>query len=196
MLQDKLSGYRLILASQSPRRQMLLEGLDLNFEVILIPEIDESIPDNLFGKDIAIYLSKHKAQTYKSILNSKTIVITADTIVWYNNQVLNKPIDKYDAVNMLKMLSGQMHIVYTGVCISTINREITFCSETKVWFRELNDNEINFYVDKYNPYDKAGAYGAQEWIGYVAIEKIEGSYFNVMGLPVQQLYNELETFIK
>lgn len=195
MLQDKLSEYNLILASQSPRRQMLLKGLDLNFEVIVIPEIDESIPDNLFEKDIAIYLSKHKAQSYKPILNNKTIVITADTIVWYDNKVLNKPLDKSEAIQMLKMLSGQMHIVYTGVCISTLNREITFCSETKVWFRNLSDSEIEFYVEKYKPYDKAGAYGAQEWIGYVAIEKIEGSYFNVMGLPVQQLYNELELFI-
>jgi septum formation protein len=195
MLQDKLSDYNLILASQSPRRQMLLKGLDLNFEVIVIPEIDESIPENLFEKDIAIYLSKHKAQSYKPILNNKTIVITADTIVWFDNKVLNKPFDKNEAIQMLKMLSGQMHIVYTGVCISSLNREITFCSETKVWFRNLSDSEIEFYVEKYKPYDKAGAYGAQEWIGYVAIEKIEGSYFNVMGLPVQQLYNELELFI-
>ncbi len=196
MLQDKLSEYNLILASQSPRRQMLLKGLDLNFEVIVIPEIDESIPDNLFEKDIAIYLSKHKAQSYKPILNNKTIVITADTIVWFDNKVLNKPADKNEAISMLKMLSGQMHIVYTGVCISTLNREKTFCSETKVWFRNLSDSEIEFYVENYKPYDKAGAYGAQEWIGYVAIERIEGSYFNVMGLPVQQLYNELEKFIE
>lgn len=195
MLQDKLSEYNLILASQSPRRQMLLKGLDLNFEVIVIPEIDESIPDNLFDKDIALYLSKHKAQSYKPILNNKAIVITADTIVWFNNKVLNKPADKNEAVQMLKMLSGQMHIVYTGVCISTLNREKTFYAETKVWFRNLSDSEIEFYVEKYKPYDKAGAYGAQEWIGYVAIEKIEGSYFNVMGLPVQQLYNELELLI-
>ncbi|MBI5542064.1 MAG: septum formation protein Maf [Bacteroidia bacterium] len=196
MLQDKLSEYNLILASQSPRRQMLLKGLDLNFEVIVIPEIDESIPDNLKGKDIAIYLSKHKAQSYKPILNNKTIVITADTIVWFDNKVLNKPVDKSEAIQMLKMLSGQMHIVYTGVCISSLKHEITFCSETKVWFRNLSDSEVEFYVEKYKPYDKAGAYGAQEWIGYVAIERIEGSYFNVMGLPVQQLYNELENFIE
>jgi len=195
MLQDKLSGFRLILASQSPRRQMLLKGLDINFEVITTPQIDETFPDNIFEKDIAIYLSKRKAQAYQNLLDAKTIVITADTIVWFKNQVLNKPANRNEAINMLKMLSGQVHTVFTGICISTINRSKTFCSETKVWFSNLRDIEIIFYVDKYKPYDKAGAYGAQEWLGYVAIERIEGSYFNVMGLPVQQLYNELKNFI-
>ncbi len=196
MLQNKLSNYRLILASQSPRRQQLLKGIDIDFEIIIKPEIDESIPLNIFKHDIAIYLAQHKAKSYTEYLNSSTIVITADTIVWHNNNVLNKPQNKAEAISMLKNLSGKMHVVYTGVCLSSINKQKTFYSETKVWFRKLNNKEIEYYVNNYKPYDKAGAYGAQEWIGYIAIEKIEGSYFNVMGLPVQQLYSELKLYIK
>jgi septum formation protein len=196
MLKEKLTNYRLILASQSPRRQMLLKGLDLSFEVITYPEINESFPIHLKENNIATYLSEQKAKAYQNLLHANTIVITADTIVWFNDQVLNKPTDREDAIQMLQKLSNQMHIVYTGVSITGFEKQITFCSETKVWFRELKTDDIEYYVDHYKPYDKAGAYGAQEWIGYVAIRKIEGSYFNVMGLPVQQLYSELEQFLK
>ena len=195
MLTEKLHNYQLILASQSPRRQLLLRGLDIPFEVITIPNIDESFPTNLKENEIAIYLSEQKAKAYKNIQNNNSIVITADTIVWFNNMVLNKPVNREDAIQMLQKLSNQMHIVYTGVSITSFEKQKTFCSETKVWFRELKLKDIEYYVDHYKPYDKAGAYGAQEWIGYVAIRKIEGSYFNVMGLPVQQLYSELEQFI-
>lgn len=195
MLQDKISKFRLILASQSPRRKLLLKGLDLNFEVITFPEIDESVPKNIFAQDIAMFLAEHKAKSYNEFLNPLTIVITADTIVWFNNKVLNKPLNKDEAIKMLIELSGNMHIVYTGVCLTTLKKQKTFYSETKVWFHNLTNAEIIYYVEKYKPYDKAGAYGAQEWLGYVAIEHIEGSYFNVMGLPVQQLYNELGKFI-
>ncbi|OFX28042.1 MAG: septum formation protein Maf [Bacteroidetes bacterium GWA2_32_17] len=196
MLRDKISKYRLILASNSPRRQQLLKGIDVNFEVITKPEIDELVPENIYAQDIAMFLAEHKAKSYNEFLNPLTIVITADTIVWFNNKVLNKPTNKDEAIRMLIELSDNMHIVYTGVCITTLKKQKTFYSETKVWFRNLSKSEIKYYVEKYKPYDKAGAYGAQEWLGYVAIERIEGSYFNVMGLPVQKLYSELEKFIK
>ena len=196
MLRDKISKYRLILASNSPRRQQLLKGIDVNFEVITKPEIDELVPENIYAQDIAMFLAEHKAKSYNEFLNPLTIVITADTIVWFNNKVLNKPTNKDEAIRMLIELSDNMHIVYTGVCITTLKKQKTFYSETKVWFRNLSKSEIKYYVEKYKPYDKAGAYGAQEWLGYAAIERIEGSYFNVMGLPVQKLYSELEKFIK
>lgn len=195
MLKKLLYNYRLVLASNSPRRQQLLKGLDLDFEVITYPDVDESFPDNITGYQIAPFLSEQKAKSYHKLLDKTTLVITADTIVWFENKVLNKPIDREEAMGMLKMLSGQKHTVYTGVTISSLDEQRTFCSETHVWFRELKDKDIEYYVDHYKPYDKAGAYGAQEWIGYVAIQKIEGSYFNVMGLPVQQLYTELENFL-
>jgi septum formation protein len=196
MLKEKLEPYRLILASQSPRRQLLLKGLDLQFEVITLKDIDESFPTNLKESDVSVFLAKQKAKAYHEIIDTKTIVITADTIVWYNNKVLNKPDNRDEAIKMLSQLSGNMHVVYTGVCITGHTKQCSFYSETKVWFADLSKEEIEYYVDHYKPYDKAGAYGAQEWIGYVAIKKIEGSYFNVMGLPVRQLYAELENFIK
>ena len=174
---------------------MLLKGLDIPFEVITLPDIDESFPAHLKESEVANYLSEQKAKAYQKLLNKNTIVITADTIVWFNNQVLNKPADREDAIQMLQKLSNQMHTVYTGVSITGYEKQTTFCSKTKVWFRELKLEDIEYYVDHYKPFDKAGAYGAQEWIGYVAIRKIEGSYFNVMGLPVQQLYSELEQFL-
>lgn len=195
MLKEKLHNYRIILASKSPRRQLLLKGLDIPFEIITIENIDESFPTHLKEDSIATYLSKQKANAYYHLLNKSTILITADTIVWFDNQILNKPVDRKDAIQMLQKLSDQMHIVYTGVSITYLEKQVTFCSETKVWFRKLKLEDIEYYVDHYEPFDKAGAYGAQEWIGYVAIKKIEGSYFNVMGLPVQKLYSELEQFI-
>ncbi|HEY4800053.1 MAG TPA: Maf family nucleotide pyrophosphatase [Bacteroidia bacterium] len=199
MLKESLKKYNLILASKSPRRQFLLKELGVKFEV-LTKETDESFPKKLKGKQIALYLCKKKAEAFKNELRKNDLLITADTIVWVNNRVLNKPAHYSEAVKMLKLLSGKMHTVYTGVCIATKShpergkqtlRLRTFAVSTKVYFKKLSAKEIDFYVSNYRPYDKAGAYGAQEWIGYVGVKKIIGSYFNVMGLPMKELYEEL-----
>lgn len=190
MLADKLRKYNIILASKSPRRQFLLQELGLNFEV-QIKETDETFPKNLKGKQIAIYLCRKKAKSFKNNLRKNDLLITADTIVWVNNKVLNKPGNYSEAVHMLKLLSGKMHKVYTAIALTTYKKQKVFCTETKVFFKKLSKEEIDFYISNYQPYDKAGAYGAQEWIGYVGIKKIVGSYFNVMGLPVKELYEEL-----
>lgn len=193
MLKEKLSKYNLILASKSPRRQFLIKELGLDFE-ILTKDVDESFPKKLKGKNIALYLSKKKAEAFRNELKPNDLLITADTIVWINNKVLNKPSDFMEAVKMLKLLSGKMHTVYTGVTLMSALKQKTFFAETKVFFKKLSEKEIDFYVTNYKPYDKAGAYGAQEWIGYVGVKKIIGSYFNVMGLPVKELYEELVKF--
>lgn len=205
MLKEKLRQYNIILASKSPRRQFLLRELGLDFE-IRTKDVDESFPKKLKGEQIALYLCKKKAEAFKNELKPNDLLITADTIVWINNKVLNKPADYSEAVKMLKTLSGKMHTVYTGVCIGCYSPlqggarragDVTFSAftvSTKVHFKILTNKEINFYVTKYKPYDKAGAYGAQEWIGYVGVKKIIGSYFNVMGLPVKELYEELMKF--
>jgi septum formation protein len=190
---EKIFNKKYILASKSPRRQFLLKELGLNFE-IKTKETDESFPPELKGKEIALYLCKKKAEAFNTELKKEDVLITADTIVWIDNQVLNKPADDNDAVRMLRLLSGKMHEVYTGVCLSSPDKTKSFCVGTKVFFRELSDEEIKYYVTNYKPFDKAGAYGAQEWIGYVGVEKIEGSYFNVMGLPMKELYEELLKF--
>ncbi|MGZ4054357.1 MAG: Maf-like protein [Bacteroidia bacterium] len=190
---DDLKKYQLILASKSPRRQYLLKELGLNFEV-RTKEVDESFPPTLKAQQIPLYLCEKKAHAFDEELSDNTIVITADTIVWVENQVLNKPENYDDAVRMLKLLSGKMHEVYTGVCLKSKHKTRSFYALTKVYFKTLSPEEIEFYIKNYNPYDKAGAYGAQEWIGYIAVEKIEGSYFNVMGLPVRELYEELLKF--
>jgi len=188
-----LKKYKLILASKSPRRQYLLKELGLDFEVHT-REVDESFPENLRAQEIPIYLSQKKADAFDDELSENTIVITADTIVWIDDQVLNKPENFADAVRMLKLLSGKKHEVYTGVCLKSKHKTISFYSLTNVYFKVLSQEEIEYYINNYNPYDKAGAYGAQDWIGYIAVEKIEGSYFNVMGLPVRELYEELLKF--
>lgn len=193
MLKEKLSKYNLILASKSPRRQFLIKELGLDFE-ILTKDVDESFPKKLKGKNITLYLSKKKAEAFRNELKPNDLLITADTIVWINNKVLNKPSDFMEAVKMLKLLSGKMHTVYTGVTLMSALKQKTFFAETKVFFKKLSEKEIDFYVTNYKPYDKAGAYGAQEWIGYVGVKKIIGSYFNVMGLPVKELYEELVKF--
>lgn len=190
MLADKLQEYNIILASKSPRRQFLLQELGLNFEV-RVKETDETFPKNLKGEQIAIHLCKKKALAFKNNIRKNDLLITADTIVWIHNKVLNKPTDYSEAVQMLKLLSGKMHKVYTAVALTTSKKQKVFCTETKVYFKKLSEKEIDFYIKNYRPYDKAGAYGAQEWIGYVGIKKIVGSYFNVMGLPVRELYEEL-----
>lgn len=193
MLQEKLKNRRIILASKSPRRQFLLKEIGLNFEIIT-KEVEEHFLPHLKREEIPLYLGKLKADAFEESIDEKTIVITADTIVWINDMVLNKPTDRNDAIRMLKILSGKMHEVVTAVHLKSSVKDHSFHVVTKVFFKNLSDEEINYYIDNYQPYDKAGAYGAQEWIGYIAVERLEGSYFNVMGLPVKELYEELLKF--
>lgn len=190
----RLSEYKIILASNSPRRKELLSGLDLEYEVSTLPDIDETYPDNLEGEEIALYIANKKAEAYKNLLKDNTLLITADTIVLLKNKVYGKPNNEEDAKQMLKELSGNTHRVVTGVCILTKTKQKSFAVTSKVRFTDLSESEIEYYVSKYKPLDKAGAYGIQEWIGYIGIEHISGSYFNVMGLPVQRLYRELQNF--
>ena len=185
--------YKFVLASKSPRRQELLKGIVPEFDIML-RDTAESYPDTLQGAQIVEHLAKLKASAFEGELAENQLLITADTIVWIDNQVLGKPKDRAVAIEMLHQLSGRKHTVYTGVCLKTTQKERVFSAATDVYFRQLSDDEIAYYVDTYKPFDKAGSYGIQEWIGYVGIERIDGSYFNVMGLPVQRLYQELKKF--
>lgn len=191
---DNLKKYRIILASNSPRRKELLAGLGVDYEVRTLPDVDESYPETLQGGDIPLFISKIKADAYKTLLQPDELMITADTIVWMDGMVLGKPRNKLGAIEMLRQLSGHTHQVFTGVTITTATRQHSFSVGTEVRFANLTDEEIVYYVDTYQPMDKAGAYGVQEWIGYIGVENIQGSYFNVMGLPVQRLYTELKKF--
>lgn len=191
---DHLSSYQIILASNSPRRRELLAGLGLTFETRVIPGIDESYPEGLDGADIAVYIASAKAAAYRATLAGHELLITADTIVYTEGKVFGKPHDRDEACAMLRALSGRTHQVITGVTIQTLERTRSFAVITDVTFAELSDEEIAYYVDHYRPFDKAGSYGIQEWIGFVGVTGIRGSYFNVMGLPVQRLYQELKTF--
>jgi septum formation protein len=195
MLTDSLKKYRIILASRSPRRQQLLRDMGLRFDVV-IRDFVEDYPENLSGEEIAFYLARMKAKTFRNEISDNEIVITADTIVWCNKRVLVKPADKNEAVMMIRDLSANTHEVITGVSILSALKGKTFTESTKVTFDKLTEEEIIYYVDKYKPFDKAGAYGIQEWIGIVACSRIEGSYFNVVGLPVQKLYKELKEFVR
>lgn len=186
----------IILASNSPRRRELLSGLGLDFEVRVLPGIDESHPAELQGGDIPLYISKKKADAYVASLQPDQLLITADTIVWLDGEVLEKPKDEADACRMLHELSGKTHQVFTGVCVTTTEKQVSFSCRSDVTFCQLTDEEINHYVQCYRPLDKAGAYGVQEWIGYVGVERIEGSFFNVVGLPVQRLYQALKQNFK
>jgi septum formation protein len=194
MILENLKGKEIILASQSPRRQELLKGLGIEFKVLVKEDIDEDFDFKLPFKEVATFLARKKANAYLNEITENVIVITADTIVCTENQILNKPADRIDAIRMLNHLSGKKHEVITGVCIKSINKEICFSCESIVNFKVLETAEIEYYVDNFKPYDKAGAYGIQEWIGYVGITGIEGSYFNVMGFPVQKVYTELQRF--
>lgn len=189
---SNLSSYNIILASQSPRRQELLAGLDVPFTVQVLPDLEEVYPDTLSGDEVALYLAKHKASAYEHLLDGDTLVITADTIVWCDGHVLEKPVDEADAKCMLAHLSDKTHTVFTGVCLQSKEKQVAFSVSTEVHFSKLTAEEIDYYVKKYRPMDKAGSYGVQEWIGYVAVESINGSFYNVMGLPVQRLYAELK----
>jgi len=190
MLHEKFKNHRIILASGSPRRQQYLKELDVAFEIQL-KDIEELYPEHLQAEEITNFLAKLKASAFVSELNENDILITSDTIVWLNNKALGKPKDFEDAFEMLTEMSGTTHKVITSVCIKTTNKEVVFHEETLVTFTKLSADEINYYLKNYKPFDKAGSYGIQEWIGLVAIEKIEGSYANVVGLPTHRLYEEM-----
>ena len=187
---DKINNYRLILASRSPRRKQLMDELGLKFEVI-VRDYEEQYPKDLKGEEIALFLANGKAGLFRSELNDNEIVITADTIVWCRQKVLGKPVDKKDANKMIRELSGTTHEVITGVVLLSKNGERAFSETTRVTFDKLTDEEIEYYIEKCRPFDKAGAYGIQEWIGIAGCSRVEGSYFNVVGLPVHRLYREL-----
>ena len=186
--------WKIILASNSPRRKQLLAGLDIPFEVRVLQNIDESYPHNLPVSEIAEFISRKKASAYLQTMSSDELVITADTVVILGQQVMGKPHDEADAKRMLGELSGQTHQVATGVTLSTKERQMSFSVVTDVTFKQLSSDEIDYYVRTYHPMDKAGAYGIQEWIGYIGVTALNGSYFNVMGLPVQRIYEALRTF--
>jgi septum formation protein len=190
----RITHYKVILASASPRRRELLSGLDLPYELRTLPNIDESFPADLPHEAVPEYLARKKAAGYLDTLKEDELLITADTVVLLNGLILGKPIDREEARRMLQMLSGARHRVITGVCLTSVAKDVTFSDTAWVTFGCLTDEEIDYYLDSYSPMDKAGAYGVQEWIGYVGVEKIEGSYFNVMGFPIYKVYRELKRF--
>lgn len=190
MLHDKLKNYKLILASGSPRRQQFFKDLDLDFEIRL-KEIEEVYPPNLKREEITNFLAILKSTPFEGTLQEKELVVTSDTIVWHNEKALGKPKDRDDAFAILKSLSSATHEVVTSVCFKTKHKTDVLFDVTKVTFNSISDEAINYYIDKYQPYDKAGAYGIQEWIGFIGVARIEGSYPNVMGLPVDKVYQYL-----
>ena len=192
MLKEKLKQYNIILASGSPRRQQFLKDLNLDF-TIQLKEIEEIYPPHLIGLEITDYLAELKSSVFTN-LNKNDILITSDTIVWLDNKAIGKPKDKQEAIVIFKEMSGKKHQVFTSICLKTITNTRIVNDTTDVYFKTLSDEEINYYLDNFQPYDKAGGYGIQDWIGLVGVEKIDGSYFNVMGLPVHKLYAELLKF--
>jgi septum formation protein len=195
MLVNDIKKYNIILASQSPRRVEIMRELGLKFTQVKLSNINESYPCGLDKREIPIYIARKKSDSYGQKLNSNDILITVDTIVWCNGEMFGKPKDKTDAFRMLKAISNNTHEVLTGVCLRSITKTRNFVVTSTVHFKAFTNDEINFYINNYKPYDKAGAYGIQEWIGFAGLTQIEGSYFNVMGLPSQNLYAELEMFI-
>ena len=191
---DNLKNYHIILASNSPRRRELLGGLGIDYEVRVLSDIDESYPATLPVADIAEFIAAKKADAYRATMADNELIITADTVVICGNEVMGKPTDEADACRMLRQLSGRVHHVTTGVCLTTSQQQRRFSVTTEVTFQQLSDEEINYYVTRYRPFDKAGAYGIQEWIGYIGCTGLNGSYYNVMGLPVQRIYQELLKF--
>jgi nucleoside triphosphate pyrophosphatase len=184
---------RIILASQSPRRKQLLQWAEIDFDVV-VKETDESYPSDLSVEEIPVHIARNKGLAVKEILADERIIIAADTIVVLNNEVIGKPKDRADAIDILSRLSGNMHVVITGVVIMQKEKELAFADTTEVWFHALTKDQIEFYVDKYKPYDKAGAYAIQEWIGVTGIKSIHGDFYNVMGLPVSRVVKELSNF--
>lgn len=195
ILHQKLKPYRLLLASHSPRRQQLLRDCGLEYDLIDKYEVEEIYPSSLAAEEVPIFLSRLKSEAYSAPLAPNEILLTADTVVVLGDEVLGKPRDRDDAAAMLRRLSARCHTVVTGVTFRTAERTHTFAAQSSVWFRPLSDEEIAYYVDTFKPFDKAGSYGIQEWIGYAAIERINGSFYNVMGLPIQKVYVELEKFL-
>lgn len=191
---SNLDSYEILLASNSPRRRELLAGLGVKYRVTSLPDVDESYPSSLQGEEIPLYISQLKADAYRSQMKSNTLLITADTIVWLDGKVYGKPHDEAEACEMLRALSGRTHTVITGVTLTSACRCKSFAVSTEVTFAALTDEEIGYYVSHYRPLDKAGAYGVQEWIGYIGVTGMNGSYYNVMGLPIQRLYTELKDF--
>jgi septum formation protein len=188
---ENLKKYRLVLASNSPRRRELLAGLGLDFDVRVLHDVDESYPSTLPVEEIAEYISAKKAAAYRPTMAPDELLVTADTVVVCGNEVMGKPQDATEAQRMLRKLSGRTHLVVTGVCLTTHETQRRFSVTTEVSFKQLSEEEIQFYVSRYQPMDKAGAYGIQEWIGYIGCTGLKGSYYNVMGLPVQRIYQEL-----
>lgn len=186
--------YHIILASNSPRRKELLRGLDIAFDVRVQPDIAEDYPADTAPADVAAYISREKANAYKDTIAENELIITADTVVIVGNEILGKPHDDAEAKEMLHKISGRKHQVVTGVCLTTTEKQRCFSVSTDVTFKNLKEEEIDYYIETYSPLDKAGAYGIQEWIGYIGVTALEGSYFNVMGLPVQRIWEELNRF--
>lgn len=191
-LQEK---YDIVLASRSERRKQLLGQLGIKFTIADTIDVDESFPQDLEHASIVQHIAHNKAKAYKKTLNERQLLITCDTIVVFQGQILGKPKNKQEAEEYLRMLSGSMHSVYTGTCLMTTDQTKIFHAQTNVWFERLTHDEINFYIDTYKPFDKAGGYGIQEWIGMIGIWRIEGSYFNVVGMPIQLIYRELQDFL-
>ncbi len=189
---ENIADYHIILGSNSPRRKELLAGLDIPYEVKIVPDVEETYPEYLHKEEIPLFLAKKKADAYLPILKPNDLLITADTIVWLDGKVYGKPENEAEAINMLSALSGNIHEVITGVCLTTQKKQQSFFAVSKVKFATLDEDEILYYIDKYRPYDKAGSYGVQEWIGYIGVEALEGSFYNVMGLPVRMLYKHLK----
>lgn len=192
MQKPSVGNMKLLLASNSPRRKELLAGLDIPMEVVRLKDIDETHPADLQGGVIPLHIARLKMQAYDMELSAGEVLVTADTIVWCNGEEMGKPKDVADAQRMLRALSGRTHQVYTAVCLRSAIDHVEFVCGTDVTFAELTDEQIDYYISQYKPFDKAGAYGIQEWIGYVGVSRLEGSYFNVMGLPVQKLYTALQ----
>lgn len=195
LLIDKLKDKKIILASGSPRRRELMSGLGIDYTVDTETRFDEFYPDGLEIRRIPEYLACGKSRAYPRPLEKDDILITADTLVYCQERILGKPKSREEAVEMLRLLQNNKHTVLTGVCIRSLDKEISFTSSSDVYFNKISDEEIDYYIDRYKPFDKAGSYGVQEWIGYIGLLKIEGSFYNIMGLPVQRLYTELEKFV-
>ena len=190
----KITNYKVLLASNSPRRKELLQGIDIDFEIKVLPDIDESYPSSLPVDEVAEFIAEKKASSYTKNLKENELLITADTVVILDGAIFGKPNNKEEANAMLTALSGKAHRVISGVCLATLEKQVSFSVTSEVLFSELTREEIEYYIDRYSPFDKAGSYGIQEWIGYIGVEHLSGSYFNIMGLPIQRLYRELKNF--
>ncbi len=190
----KITNYKVLLASNSPRRKELLQGIDIDFEIKVLPDIDESYPATLPVEEVAEFIAEKKASSYTNNLKEDELLITADSVVILDGAIFGKPNNKEEANAMLTALSGKAHRVISGVCLATLEKQVSFSVTSEVLFSELSNEEIEYYINRYSPFDKAGSYGIQEWIGYIGVEHLSGSYFNIMGLPIQRLYRELKNF--